>query len=539
MDSRPRAAYAARKVIVASSLGTLFEWYDFFLYGALAAIIARHFFSGVNETAAFIFALLTFSAGFAARPFGALLFGRLGDRSGRKRTFLITILMMGLSTLLVGCIPSYATIGMMAPVLLVSLRLLQGLGLGGEYGGAAIYVAEHAPTKHRALHTSWIQAMAALGLLLSLGVIALTRALLGEDAFVAWGWRIPFLLSAVLLGVSIWVRLSLNESPVFQAMQREGRLSKAPLREAYGQWRFVKRGLVAAFGVSAGQATIWYTSQFYTLFFLTQTLKVDALQANIVLGIAVALAVPFNVAFGALADRLGRKPLVIGGCALAAALYFPLFMAITHYANPALEAARRAAPVQVIADPATCAFQFNPVGTAAFVSSCDVAKNWLSRNSVDYVNVRAPAGSVARVYIGDQEIAGIEGDAAAFNERLAAAVRAAGYPSKADPAQVNGAMLVLLLLVLGVLSAMTYAPVGAIMVELFPARIRYTAMSIPYHTANGWIGGLLPPMAFALVAATGNLYAGLWYPLVFAVVTVVIGGLWLPETRGTSIDEPA
>jgi MFS family permease len=531
---------------VASSLGTLFEWYDFFLYGALATITAKHFFAGVNETAAFIFALLTFSAGFAARPFGALVFGRLGDLSGRKHTFLITIVVMGLSTTLVGCIPSYAAIGIAAPVVLISLRLLQGLGLGGEYGGAATYVAEHAPSDQRALHTSWIQAMAALGLLLSLSVVALTRWRLGEDRFTAWGWRVPFLLSSVLLVLSIWVRLSLKESPAFLAMQREGRLSRAPLREAYGQWRFVRLGLIAAFGVIAGQATLWYSSQFYTLFFLTQTLKVDALQANILLGIAVALAAPFNVAFGLLADRVGRKPLIIVGCALAAVLYFPLFAAITHYANPALEAARRNARIQVIADPATCSFQFNPVGTAAFVSSCDVAKSWLSRNSVNYVNVAAPAGRVAQVEIGTRHIESIDARAlsvgerksriAAFNELLAAAVRDAGYPPKADAAHVNAPMLVLLLLALGVLSAMTYAPVAAILVELFPARIRYTAMSIPYHTANGWIGGLLPPAAFALVAATGNVYAGLWYPLVFAVMTVVIGGLFLPETRGTSID---
>ncbi len=549
MGFASRTAYADRKVIVASSLGTLFEWYDFFLYGALAAITSRHFFSNVNETAAFIFALLTFSVGFAARPFGALVFGRLGDRSGRKHTFLITILVMGLSTVLVGCIPAYTTIGIAAPVLLVGLRLLQGLALGGEYGGAATYVAEHAPTEHRALHTSWIQAMAAFGLLLSLGVIALTRWLLGEEVFTAWGWRVPFLLSAVLLGVSIWVRLSLDESPVFQRMKAEGRLSKAPLREAYGQWRFIKLGLVAMFGVIAGQATLWYTSQFYTLYFLTQTLKVDALQANIFLGVAVALAAPFNIAFGALADRIGRKPLIVGGCALAAVFYFPLFTALTHYANPALEAARRAAPVHVIADPNTCSFQFNPIGTAAFTSSCDIAKSWLSRNSVDYINVAAPPGAVALVRIGERQIESFDAGAlpveermleiAAFNERLATAARAAGYPSKADPAQVNGPMLVLLLLLLGVLSAMTYAPVAAIMVELFPARIRYTAMSLPYHTANGWIGGLLPPVAFALVAATGNVYAGLWYPLVFAVITVVIGGLFLPETRGRSIDEAA
>ncbi len=529
-----------RKVIVASSLGTLFEWYDFFLYGALAAITSRHFFSAVNDTAAFIFALLTFSVGFAARPFGALVFGRLGDRSGRKRTFLITILAMGLSTVLVGCLPSYASIGIAAPILLIGLRLLQGLALGGEYGGAAIYVAEHAPPGRRGYYTSWIQTMAALGLLLSLGVIAAVRALLGETAFADWGWRIPFLLSAALLGVSVWVRLSLDESPIFQKMKDEGRLSKSPLREAYGQWRYLKRAFAALFGIIAGQATLWYASQFYSLYFLTQTLKVDGLTANLLLGIAVALAAPLNLLFGALSDRIGRKPLIVGGCALAALLYFPIFQGLTHYANPTLEAAQQRAPVQVIADAQQCSFQFNPVGAAAFRSSCDIAKAVLARHSVSYDNLDAAPGSVARVRIGAVEISSFEGSAldqaafkqrsAAFDAELVSAIRAAGYPAQADPAQINHVMIVLLLLALGTLSAMTYAPVAAAMVELFPPRIRYTAMSIPYHAGNGWIGGLLPPMAFALVAASGSGYAGLWYPLTFAIVTVVVGALMLPET---------
>lgn len=537
-----------RKVVLASSLGTLFEWYDFFLYGALAAITSRHFFSAVNETAAFIFALLTFSVGFAARPFGALVFGRLGDRSGRKYTFLITIVVMGSATVLVGCLPSYEAIGIAAPILLIGLRLLQGLALGGEYGGAAIYVAEHAPAARRGYYTSWIQAMAALGLLLSLGVIALIRWLLGEAAFADWGWRLPFLLSAGLLAISVWIRLSLDESPVFQRMKQEGRLSKAPLREAYGQWRYVKLGIAGMFGIIAGQATLWYTSQFYSLFFLTQTLKVDGLTATLLLGIAVALAMPFNLAFGALSDRIGRKPLIIGGCLIAALAYFPIFHGLAHYANPAQEAARRNAPVQVIADPAACAFQFNPVGTAAFTRSCDIAKSFLARNSVDYQNVAAPPGSVARIQIGEVVIDAFEGEAMdarefqarreAFDHVATAAIRAAGYPAAADPARINAPMIVLLLFALGLLSAMTYAPVAATMVELFPARIRYTAMSIPYHAGNGWIGGLLPPMAFAFVAASGNVYAGLWYPLVFAVVTVIVGTLMLPETRGRDIDAP-
>ena len=535
-----------RKVILASSLGTLFEWYDFFLYGALAAITSKHFFSGVNDTAAFIFALLTFSVGFAARPFGALVFGRLGDRSGRKYTFLITIVVMGLSTVLVGCLPSYATIGIAAPVLLIALRLLQGLALGGEYGGAAIYVAEHAPANRRGFYTSWIQTMAAGGLLLSLGVIAGTRWIVGEEAFTAWGWRIPFLLSAFLLLISVWVRLSLDESPVFRRMKAEGRLSKAPLREALGQWKYLRLGIAAMFGIIAGQATLWYASQFYSLFFLTQTLKVDGLTANLLLGLAVAIAAPLNLFFGALSDRVGRKPLILGGCLIAALAYFPIFQALTHYANPALEAAQRDAPVQIVADPQTCSFQFNPVGASAFTSSCDVAKSFLARNSVNYANVEAPAGSLARVRVGTVEIESFEGGglsaeefkvrSAEFNARLEAAIRAAGYPAKADPMAVNKPMIVLLLLALGTLSAMTYAPVAAAMVELFPSRIRYTAMSLPYHAGNGWIGGLLPPMAFAMVAASGSVYAGLWYPLAFALLTVVVGTLMLPETRGSDID---
>lgn len=535
-----------RKVVVASSLGTLFEWYDFFLYGALAAITSKHFFSAVNDTAALIFALLTFSVGFIARPFGALVFGRLGDRSGRKRTFLITIVVMGVATVLVGCLPSYDSIGILAPILLIALRLLQGLALGGEYGGAAIYVAEHAPALRRGEYTSWIQTMAAGGLLLSLGVIAGTRFATGEAAFAEWGWRIPFLLSALLLAVSIWVRLSMDESPVFQRMKDENRLSKAPLSEAYGQWKYAKLGIAALFGIIAGQATLWYTSQFYTLYFLTQTLKVDGLTANLLVATAVALSAPFYVLFGRLSDRVGRKPLIVGGCLLAALLYLPVFKGITHYANPALEAAQQNAPVVVVADPATCSFQFNPVGQADFTSSCDIAKSVLAKNAISYANVDAEPGSLASIRVGEMQLPTFDGtvmdDATRatliddYGRSVQAALRQAGYPDRADPAGINKPVLALLLLVLGVLSAMTYAPVAATMVELFPARIRYTAMSIPYHAGNGWIGGLLPPMAFALVAATGNLYAGLWYPLFFAVVTVIVGALMLPETRGADID---
>ncbi len=546
-DSSPAGTGSTRRVVLASSLGTLFEWYDFFLYGALAAITSKHFFSAVNETAAFIFALLTFSVGFAARPFGALVFGRLGDRSGRKYTFLITIVVMGSSTVLVGCLPSYSSIGMAAPVLLIALRLLQGLALGGEYGGAAIYVAEHAPGARRGYFTSWIQTMAGVGLLLSLVVIAVVRWLLGEAAFADWGWRVPFLLSAILLVISVWIRLSLHESPVFQRMKDEGRIAKAPLREAYGQWRYVKLGIAAMFGIIAGQATLWYTANFYSLYFLTQTMRVDSLDATLLLGVAVALAVPFNVIFGAWSDRIGRKPFFVVGCLLAALLYFPIFHGLSHYANPALDAARKTTPVQVHADPAACSFQFNPIGAADFTRSCDIAKSILARQHVSYDNLALAPGARARVQVGEVVIESFDGGAmdretrvtriAELEARVVAAIRAAGYPEKADPDAMNRPAIVALLFALCLLAAMTYAPVAAAMVELFPARIRYTAMSIPYHAANGWIGGLLPPMAFALVAATGNVDAGLWYPLFFAILTVVVGAVMLPETRGRPIDE--
>lgn len=534
------------KVILASSLGTLFEWYDFFLYGALAGITSKHFFSAVNDTAAFIFALLTFSVGFAARPFGALVFGRLGDTSGRKYTFLITIVVMGLSTVLVGCLPSYASIGLAAPILLVALRLLQGLALGGEYGGAAIYVAEHAPQSQRGLHTSWIQTMAALGLLLSLGVIAATRWLVGEEAFAAWGWRIPFLLSAFLLLLSVWVRMSLNESPVFAQMKAEGRLAKSPLREAYGQWRHIRLGLIAMFGVIAGQATLWYTSQFYALYFLTKNLQLDGLSANLMLAAAIAIAMPAYLFFGWLSDRIGRKPLIVGGCALAAIVYFPVFQGLTQAVNPALQQARERAPVVVLADPAECSFQFNPVGAAEFRSSCDLLKSFLASQHIDYRNQARP-GELAEVRVGGERILSVDGRALEpialeqarqrIAAQLEAALGAAGYPEEVDRSRLQVTKVVALLCVLTLLSAMTYAPVAALMVELFPARIRYTGMSLPYHAGNGWIGGLLPPMAFALVAAFGSVFAGLWYPLIFAVITTVVGLLFLPETRHRSMHD--
>lgn len=535
-----------RKVIFASSLGTVFEWYDFYLYGSLAAIIAQHFFSGVNPTAAFIFALLAFAAGFAVRPFGALVFGRLGDLVGRKYTFLVTIVIMGLSTFLVGVLPSYSTIGIAAPAILIVLRLLQGLALGGEYGGAATYVAEHAPHGRRGFYTSWIQTTATLGLFLSLLVILGIRTSLGEQAFQEWGWRVPFLISVILLGISVWIRMQLNESPTFQRMKEEGKGSKAPIAESFGQWRNLKIVLLALLGLTAGQAVVWYTGQFYSLFFLTQTLKVEANTANIMLAIALLIATPFFVIFGSLSDKIGRKPIIMAGCLLAALTYFPIFKAITHYANPALAQAQATAPVTVIADPTTCSFQFNPVGTASFTSSCDVVKSFMARNSVNYDNQTAPAGTPAKVRVGNDEFDSFEGadlppaefkaKVAELDKALTTAIREHGYPAKADPAQTNNVMVVLLLTILVLYVTMVYGPIAAMLVEMFPTRIRYTSMSLPYHIGNGWFGGFLPPVAFAMVAATGNIYHGLWYPIVIAVMTLVIGTFWLRETKNNDID---
>jgi MFS family permease len=536
-----------RKVIFASSLGTVFEWYDFYLYGSLAAIISKQFFSGVNPTAAFIFALLAFAAGFAVRPFGAIIFGRVGDLVGRKYTFLITILIMGSSTFIVGLLPSYASIGVAAPVILIGLRLLQGLALGGEYGGAATYVAEHAPQGKRGLHTSWIQTTATLGLFLSLLVILGVRTWAGEAAFADWGWRIPFLLSIVLLAISVWIRLSLNESPLFRKMKAEGKTSKAPLTESFARWGNLKIVILALLGLTAGQAVVWYTGQFYALFFLTQTLKVDATTANIMIALSLAIGTPFFILFGWLSDRIGRKSIIMAGCLLAALTYFPLFKALTHYANPALEKALVSAPVTVVADPGECSFQFNPVGTSKFVTSCDIAKSFLARNSVNYQNEAAPPGTVAKVKIGDQVLPGYDGrgisadDAkakgAAFDKTMTDAIRKHGYPAKAEPAQVDKVMVVFVLTILVVYVTMVYGPIAAMLVELFPTRIRYTSMSLPYHIGNGWFGGFLPTTAFAMVAATGDIYYGLWYPIVIALMTFVIGSLFVRETKNRSISD--
>ncbi|WP_140727515.1 MULTISPECIES: MFS transporter [Gammaproteobacteria] len=535
-----------KKVIFASSLGTVFEWYDFYLYGSLAAIIAKQFFSGVNETTGFIFALLAFAAGFAVRPFGAAFFGSLGDRIGRKYTFLVTILLMGMSTFIVGILPNYASIGIAAPIILIVLRLAQGLALGGEYGGAATYVAEHAPHGKRGLYTSFIQTTATLGLFLSLLVILGTRMWLGTEAFEAWGWRIPFLVSIVLLGVSVWIRLQLSESPLFQQMKSEGKGSKTPFRDS------IKGGnlgmmLLVLLGATAGQAVVWYGGQFYSLFFLTQTLKVDGTTANLLIAAALALATPFFVVFGWLSDKIGRKKIIMAGCLLAAVTYMPIFKGLTHFANPAIEEARAQSPALVIADPATCSFQFDPIGKKVFTNSCDIAAAALAKAGIPYEIQPAAPGSLAQVSIGGTAVAAYEGaglgkdeakaKADAFGKELKGALTSAGYPEKADPARINKPMTLLLLWILVIYVTMVYGPIAAYLVELFPTRIRYTSMSLPYHIGNGWFGGFLPTISFALVAATGNMYYGLWYPIGIALLSVVIGGLFLRETKDEDISK--
>ena len=542
--ARPMSA-EQRKVIFASSLGTVFEWYDFYLYGSLAAIIAKQFFSGLDPSSAFIFALLAFAAGFIVRPFGALVFGRLGDMIGRKYTFLITILIMGASTFIVGILPNYASIGVAAPVILIGLRMLQGLALGGEYGGAATYVAEHAPAGRRGSYTSWIQTTATLGLFLSLLVILGTRTAMGEPAFNDWGWRIPFLVSILLLAVSVWIRLSLSESPAFQKMKSEGRTSKAPLTESFGQWKNLKIVILALIGLTAGQAVVWYTGQFYALFFLTQQLKVDPITANLMIAASLLIGTPFFVVFGTLSDKIGRKPIILAGCFLAAVTYFPVFKALTEAANPDLARAQAANKVVVIADPAECSFQFNPTGTAKFTSSCDIAKQVLAAGSVSYDSQDAPAGTPAVITIGSETIPsyssrGLPADEAktkdaAFKKAVADTLKKDGYPTKADPAKMDKVMIIAILSYLVLLVTMVYGPIAAMLVEMFPTRIRYTSMSLPYHIGNGWFGGLLPTTAFAIVAQTGNMYNGLWYPIVIAAATVVIGGLFIRETKDVDI----
>ena len=534
-----------RKVIFASSLGTVFEWYDFYLYGSLAAIIAKQFFSGLDAGSAFIFALLAFAAGFIVRPFGAIFFGRLGDMIGRKYTFLVTILIMGLSTFIVGILPTYASIGVAAPIILIVLRLLQGLALGGEYGGAATYVAEHAPHGRRGAYTAWIQTTATLGLFLSLMVILGTRTITGEEAFADWGWRVPFIVSIALLAISVWIRLSMNESPAFQKMKAEGKTSKAPLKESFGEWKNLKIVILALVGLTAGQAVVWYTGQFYALFFLTQALKVDGATANILVAVSLLIGTPFFIVFGALSDKIGRKPIILAGCLLAALTYFPVFGALTKAANPALAEAQAKNKVVVVADANECSFQFNPTGTVKFTSSCDIAKQVLAGASVSYENAPAAAGTPAVIKIGETSITsysskGLPADEAKkkdaeFKKAVADALKAAGYPTKADPARIDKVMVTAILVYLVLLVTMVYGPIAAMLVEMFPTRIRYTSMSLPYHIGNGWFGGLLPTTAFAIVAQTGNMYNGLWYPIIIAGATVVIGGLFIKETKDVDI----
>jgi MFS family permease len=536
-----------RRVLFASSLGAVFEAYDFYLAGSLATIISKQFFAGVNPAAAFVFTLLSFAAGFAVRPFGSIVFGRIGDKIGRKYTFLFTISVMGLSTFIIGLLPNFNQIGIAAPILFIVLRLLQGLSLGGEYSGAATYVAEHAPNAKRGAWTAWIQTPATLSLLLSLIVILGVRFAVGDAAFADWGWRVPFLSSAILLAASVWIRLKLHESPVFSRMKAQNRGSRAPLTEAFGQWRNLRLALIALFGLVAGQAVVLYTGQFYALFFLTQTLKVDIMTANVLIGVALIICTPFFIVFGALSDRVGRKPVIMIGLLVAACAYFPLFRGLTHFVNPALEAALDHAPIQVVADPADCSFQFNPTGTAHYVTSCDVAKQALAKAGLSYANTPAAAGTIASVRVGSVEVPGYratdasaKADEARFSAALVQALAQAGYPQRADPAQINWPMALVILIALGLLITATYGPVAAVLAEMFPTRIRYTAVSLPYNIGNGWFGGFLPAMAFAIVAARGDIYAGLWYPVTIIVMTFVVGVFLLPETKGVSLEsEPA
>jgi MFS family permease len=546
--SRPMTG-EEKKVIFASSLGTVFEWYDFYLYGSLAAIIAKQFFAGLDPTSAFIFALLAFAAGFIVRPFGALVFGRLGDMIGRKYTFLVTILIMGLSTFIVGILPTYASIGVAAPVILIALRMLQGLALGGEYGGAATYVAEHAPHGKRGAYTAWIQTTATLGLFLSLMVILGTRTIVGEAAFAEWGWRVPFILSIVLLAISVWIRMTMNESPAFQKMKSEGKTSKAPLAESFGQWKNLKIVILALFGLVAGQAVVWYSGQFYALFFLTSALKVDSATANILVAASLLIGTPFFVVFGTLSDKIGRKPIILAGMVLAALTYFPLFNALTNAANPDLAAAQAKNKIVVTAAAGDCSFQGNPVAREIdFTKSCDIAKRFLAQSSVSYDNAVATAAGPAIIQIGDKQITAPVAKVvnskfdeesvkaiAAFKKDVAETLKAAGYPAKADPAKIDKLTIIAILTILVIYVTMVYGPIAAMLVEMFPTRIRYTSMSLPYHIGNGWFGGLMPTIAFAMVAQNGNMFYGLWYPIVIASATCIIGLLFIKETKDVDI----
>ena len=541
-----RAEPGLRTVVAASATGTAFEWYDFFVFGALATVIARHFFADAGETVAYILALLTFGLGFVVRPLGALVFGWFGDRTGRKTTFLVTITLMGVATVAIGLLPDYDQIGIAAPILLLVMRMLQGFALGGEYGGAVVYVAEHAPAKKRGLMTGWIQTTAALGLIGALSVILITRAVVGAEAFDEWGWRIPFLLSALLLGVSLWIRLKLNESPAYRRMEAEGGERRAPFKEAFGTWRNGRFVLIALFGIMIAQGAVWYCGYFYARFFMERVLRVDTNTIDLVMLAVTAVSAFLYVFFGWISDRIGRKPVMLFGMILALIAIFPGFQALTRAANPALAEAQASSPIVVMADPATCALQFDPIGKTAFASSCDIAKSVLSNAGISYSNVEAAPGSVAVVRIGSVEIASVEGgglDPAALKAaragvetRLKAALLEAGYPAKADPERINLPMVFGILMIFMVAATALYGPQAAALVELFPTRVRYTAMSLPYHVGTGWVGGMLPAASFALVAWSGNIYFGLWYTLAFTAVAIVVALIWLPETRGRDMD---
>jgi MFS family permease len=534
-----------RRVIFASSLGTVFEWYDFYLFGVMSTIIAAQFFTALDPSTRDIFTLLAFAAGFAVRPFGAIVFGRLGDLVGRKYTFLVTILIMGLSTFLVAFLPNYASWGIVAPVALIGLRLLQGLALGGEYGGAATYVAEHAPHGRRGAYTAWIQTTATVGLMLALMVILGTRLYLGETAFAEWGWRIPYALSGILLGVSVWIRLKLHESPAFTRMKSEGKTSKAPLTESFGQWGNLKIVILALVGVTAGQAVVWYTGQFYALFFLQTFLKVDGPTANVLIALSLIIGTPFFLVFGALSDRIGRKPIIMAGCLIAALTYFPLFHALTGYANPKLQAAIKQSPVTVVSNPAECNLILNLTGTAKFTTACDLSRTFLANAGVNYDKIDGPADAVATVKVGDKAIAGYDGKApnakeekARFEKEVRDALTAAGYPAKADPIPTGSSnwwMIIAILTIMVIYVTMVYGPIAAMLVEFFPTRIRYTSMSLPYHIGNGWFGGFLPAISFSIVAAQGNIYSGLWYPIIIATMTFIVGTLFVKETKDRDI----
>jgi MFS family permease len=533
------------KVIGASSVASVFEWYDFFLYGAMAVVISRNFFSNVDASSAFVMALLAFAAGFAVRPFGAIVFGFLGDLWGRKNTFLVTLLLMGAATFGVGLLPTYDQIGVAAPWTLVGLRMLQGLSVGGVYGGAAVYVAEHVEPARRGFYTSWIQITATVGMALSLAIIFLTRIAVGEEAFNVWGWRIPFLMSICLLAVTVWIQLKLSESPVYLKMKAAGKSSSRPWADAFGNWKNLRLILVALFGAMVGQAVVWYAAQFYVLFFVERILKVDAALTNLLVASALVISTPLYVVFGWLSDKIGRKPVILGACLLAALTYFPLFKGLTVAANPELAQAIQSSPVTVYADPQECSFQFDPVGNARFSTSCDIARAYLARTGVTYDTIDAPPGTVAELRVGADVLQSFHGEQlsqqelaerrGAWGREAGSLIAAAGYPLQADTDKMNIPLVMVLLVAIMSLAAMVYGPMAAFLTELFPAKVRYTSMSLPYHIGTGWFGGFLPAVAFAIVAATGNIFSGLWYPLIFAAATFVVGALLLPETKGADM----